>query len=226
RPVPLAPPAPLQRPAVTEPANADHAEVIAQARMGQFGDVQHDVEADQRPGHHRAGHRAAAENGARRAGAPVSLPHALHALLAHGRGAQAVRAGVPTATDARNVGLPARMPEAGGDARGRFGAWAWRRGHCYLAESSAPFWRSIESDSSTTSCAGRSLRLVCTWLIRSTTSLPSMTSPKMVCLPLRCGVGTTVMKNCEPFVPGPAFAMASRYGRSNLRSGWISSPNL
>ena len=44
----------------------------------------------------------------------------------------------------------------------------------------------------------------------STTSLPSMTSPKMVCLPVSHGVGTVVMKNWEPFVPGPALAMASR----------------
>jgi hypothetical protein len=33
------------------------------------------------------------------------------------------------------------------------------------------------------------------------------------------------MKNWDPLVPGPAFAIASRYGRSNDRSGWISSPN-
>ena len=37
------------------------------------------------------------------------------------------------------------------------------------------------------------------------------------------GVGTTVMKNCDPLVPGPAFAIASRYGRSKSSSEWNSS---
>ncbi|MEZ5180542.1 MAG: hypothetical protein R2702_01465 [Acidimicrobiales bacterium] len=39
----------------------------------------------------------------------------------------------------------------------------------------------------------------------STTALiaPSATSPKMVWRFWRCGVGPTVMKNCEPLVPGP-----------------------
>lgn len=32
--------------------------------------------------------------------------------------------------------------------------------------------------------------------------------------PSRCGQGTKVKKNCEPFVSGPAFAMLSRPGRS------------
>ena len=53
----------------------------------------------------------------------------------------------------------------------------------------------------------------------------SATWPKIVCRRLRWGVGLTVMKNCEPFVPGPAFAIASRYGRSNCNSGWNSSAN-
>ena len=88
-----------------------------------------------------------------------------------------------------------------------------------------PSWRSISTDSSTTSCTGRSFRPVWTRLISSTTSVPSTTSPKMVCLPFSHGVGTAVMKNCEPLVPGPALAMASRYGRLNDRSGWNSSAN-
>ena len=52
----------------------------------------------------------------------------------------------------------------------------------------------------------------CVVAIESTTSRLawSATSPKIVCLRLRCGVGPTVMKNCEPLVPGPALAMASR----------------
>lgn len=52
-----------------------------------------------------------------------------------------------------------------------------------------------------------------------------LTSPKMVCLPVSHAVAPTVMKNCEPFVPGPALAMASRYGLLKARSGWNSSPN-
>src|ERR1700690_1524537 len=46
--------------------------------------------------------------------------------------------------------------------------------------------------------------------------------PKMVCLPFRYIGVPSVMKNCEPFVPGPALAIASRPGLSNLRSGEIS----
>src|ERR1019366_169183 len=42
--------------------------------------------------------------------------------------------------------------------------------------------------------------------------------PKMVCLPFRCGVGTSVMKNCEPLVCGPLLAMARRPGWSKARS--------
>ena len=53
----------------------------------------------------------------------------------------------------------------------------------------------------------------------------SATFPKMVCRLFRCGVGPTVTKNCEPLVPGPALAMASRYGSVNWSSGWNSSLN-
>ena len=38
-----------------------------------------------------------------------------------------------------------------------------------------------------------------------TTSMPSTTWPKTTCLPSRKGVGTVVMKNCEPLVLGPPF---------------------
>jgi hypothetical protein len=51
----------------------------------------------------------------------------------------------------------------------------------------------------------------------------STTSPKIVCLKFSQVVAATVMKNCEPLVPGPALAIASRYGRSKLSSGWNSS---
>jgi hypothetical protein len=36
-----------------------------------------------------------------------------------------------------------------------------------------------------------------------------------VCLRFNQAVAATVMKNCEPFVPGPALAMANKYGLSN-----------
>ena len=42
-----------------------------------------------------------------------------------------------------------------------------------------------------------------------TTSMPSVTSPKTTCLPSSHGVSTVQMKNCEPFVFGPAFAIES-----------------
>lgn len=38
-------------------------------------------------------------------------------------------------------------------------------------------------------------------------------------------MGTTVMKNCEPLVPGPALAMLRVYGRSCLSVAWNSSSN-
>mmetsp|Transcript_6713 Transcript_6713/g.12190 ORF Transcript_6713/g.12190 Transcript_6713/m.12190 type:complete len:217 (-) Transcript_6713:257-907(-) len=41
----------------------------------------------------------------------------------------------------------------------------------------------------------------------ATTSKPDKTFPKTTCLPSRCGVGPVHMKNCEPFVLGPAFAI-------------------
>ncbi len=48
--------------------------------------------------------------------------------------------------------------------------------------------------------------------IAFTYSWPETTSPKTVCLPSRCGVGTVVMKNCEPllWVAGRVNSMALR----------------
>ena len=37
--------------------------------------------------------------------------------------------------------------------------------------------------------------------------LPSRTLPKTTCLPSSHGVATVVMKNCDDWVFGPAFAM-------------------
>ena len=64
-------------------------------------------------------------------------------------------------------------------------------------------------------------------LIFSAISCPSTTSPKIVCLPVSHSVFAVVMKNCEPFVFGPAFAIASLPG---LPKRWgeplVSSSNL
>jgi len=46
------------------------------------------------------------------------------------------------------------------------------------------------------------------------TSIPLVTLPKTVCLLSSHGVGTVVMKNWEPFVPGPALAIETVNGRS------------
>ena len=43
-----------------------------------------------------------------------------------------------------------------------------------------------------------------------TTLHPLVTLPKTTCFPSRCGVGTVVMKNCEPLVFSPAFAIERR----------------
>jgi hypothetical protein len=46
-----------------------------------------------------------------------------------------------------------------------------------------------------------------------TISMPLLTRPKTECLPVRCGVGTKVMKNCEPCGLRPAFVMVRTPGR-------------
>jgi len=46
--------------------------------------------------------------------------------------------------------------------------------------------------------------------------LPSISFPNTVCFPLSQGQGTKVMKNWEPFVLGPAFAMDNKNGTSCL----------
>src|SRR5438445_9240524 len=66
------------------------------------------------------------------------------------------------------------------------------------------------TDSMRTSSRGRSPGPVSTAEIASTTSMPEVTRPKTVCLPSSHGHASAVtMKNCEPFVFGPAFAIAS-----------------
>src|SRR3954470_24943494 len=78
-----------------------------------------------------------------------------------------------------------------------------------------------------TSSTGRSRPSVFSPAILSTTARlsASATSPKMVCLPVSHVVAATVMKNCDPLVPGPALAIASRYGFVKPSSGGISSLN-
>ena len=61
-----------------------------------------------------------------------------------------------------------------------------------------------------TSSRGRSDESVGSAEIASTTSIPPVTRPKTVCLPSSHGHASAVtMKNCEPFVFGPALAIAS-----------------
>ena len=50
------------------------------------------------------------------------------------------------------------------------------------------------------SCKGLSCRSVSTFSIALQTSIPFTTRPKTVCLLSNHGVGTVVMKNCDPFV--------------------------
>lgn len=53
-----------------------------------------------------------------------------------------------------------------------------------------------------TSFVGLSPPCVGRFSILRTRDLPERTSPKTTCLPSRWGVGTVVMKNWEPLVPG------------------------
>lgn len=58
-----------------------------------------------------------------------------------------------------------------------------------------------------TSINGLSFSSVLTLSISDTTSYPLETLPNTVCLLFNHGAGTVVIKNCEAFVPGPAFAI-------------------
>ena len=62
------------------------------------------------------------------------------------------------------------------------------------------------------SSKGLSSLFVLTFSIACTTSSPDSTRPKIVCFLSNHGVALVVMKNCEPFVLGPAFAMLTVYG--------------
>src|SRR6185437_2469865 len=72
------------------------------------------------------------------------------------------------------------------------------------------------------------LSMVSPWRIALTTfwSSAGATSPRVVCLPSSQGVGTWVMKNWLPLVPGPALAIDTLPGASCFRSGRHSSTNL
>ena len=79
--------------------------------------------------------------------------------------------------------------------------------------------------SMTAGSLGRSRPSVSSPSRASTTSMPEVTLPKTVCLPSSHGAASVVtMKNCEPFVLGPAFAIASA-PRTTLWS-LISSSNV
>ena len=59
---------------------------------------------------------------------------------------------------------------------------------------------------------GLSALFVFTFSIACTVSNPERRRPKMVCLLSSHGVALVVMKNWDPFVFGPAFAMLKVYG--------------
>ena len=78
-----------------------------------------------------------------------------------------------------------------------------------------------------TSLVGLSPGWVGMFSILRTRDLPFSTSPKTTCFPSRCGVGTVVTKNWEPFVPGgsrqPVFleiVMLRERGRAYLGRRW------
>lgn len=57
-----------------------------------------------------------------------------------------------------------------------------------------------------------------------TTDIPSVTLPKTTCLPFNHGVSAVVMKNCDPFVFGPALAIdrhPTECGMANDSSGKV-----
>ena len=74
--------------------------------------------------------------------------------------------------------------------------------------------RSMVTRSITTGSTGRSPRPVWAAEIASTTSRPasSATSPKIVCLRLSQGWAPTVMKNCDPLVPGTGVGHGQQVG--------------
>ena len=74
-----------------------------------------------------------------------------------------------------------------------------------------------------TASTGRSLASVRATPIRFTTFMPDEMRPKTVCFPSRKGVGANVMKNCEPFVLGPALAIERMPAPVCLSSRLISS---
>src|SRR5690606_15280652 len=158
----------------------------------------------QHPCHVGLGDDPAPEDGARLSHIPVPLGDAFHALETDRVLPHAVRADVPVAQPAPDVGLPARMPVTGGNGRGgRFGTG---RG----AHTARAYLRSIVTDWRTTGSSGLSIWSVATSEMATTTSLPSTTSPKIVCRPLSQSVVPTVMKNWDPLLFGPALAIASR----------------
>ena len=62
----------------------------------------------------------------------------------------------------------------------------------------------------TTSWRGRSLASRDTLTIWLITSIPFTTFPNTTCFPSKCGVGTNVIKNCDPFVSFPVIKIWAR----------------
>jgi len=64
--------------------------------------------------------------------------------------------------------------------------------------------------------------VICLSIVR-TTSAPSTTSPNTVCFPFRWSCLLQVMKNCDPFVLGPALAIDNNIARLCLTIKFSSS---
>src|ERR1039458_7842708 len=88
------------------------------------------------------------------------------------------------------------------------------------------YTRSIFTEFTRTSFTGRSCAPRGTCEIFSTTSYPSVTSPKTLCLLSSQGVAASVMKNWLPLVFGPALAIDRVPALVCFRSLWNSSANL
>src|SRR4051812_16826789 len=89
------------------------------------------------------------------------------------------------------------------------------------------YFLSMVTDSIVIGLSGRSPGLlVATLPILLTTSMPSVTSPKTLCLSSSHGVGTSVMKNCPPLVFGPELAIDRMPALLCRRFGLNSSANL
>ena len=149
--------------------------------------------------------RPAARRTASRPARVVFAPSATQfgALEAHRRVAHAVRADRPVAALAADVGLPVGVPVAGRHPGSRSSGVSAQRSGC----------PSISTDSMTTGSTGRSPAAGRGGADRVDHVAAGLVGDLAEDRVLACSAtasAPTVMKNCEPLVPGPALAIASR----------------